>query len=536
MALHGCSEFTISGGQFVNVQGNLVQCMQQAEKEPTRWDDYRYIRTGDVYVTSVIDESEVAEYDETNQGDVIVRAIRHQKVRACRKINIAHIFTGDRFGDMEFLHVQYSVSIIVRDPYVAQLFGYNNNQNGLPALIFCNALIPLSHVILNNKVLSPVLVAYFQHQLGLWQPGAEITIGNLWIDSRSGTLCEGPQIQVPLYPFLKIHGSTSNSTPKSCFPALSIQTYRDTSATFDYLTRTVSTLNIIKSIAKAYRTFKKKIANEKAIFILTTHPGTIYDKHGQKIIARLPAKASSRLCYYLIRVDVGSAAMRESLVVMKDGSVRFTVTPMDIQHAKDMNLQYTISHTADLGQSWITQAHTVFSQFQIHKDKWEEYYMRYAFKLNFKCKRQHSRPQENTDLTSSGASVYLFIPPIPQPSDNEEIWRFWAEGKKYFWSSDPSGKEEMSEAMQVSLGLLSFTSAIESYYANWDQSAYEAIKLLHDHHHFDSTTTALAHSVGLSILEVVGDDDQFEVLDALMTSPKRRLSDSEDSRRKKQKV
>ncbi|ESK83272.1 hypothetical protein Moror_15058 [Moniliophthora roreri MCA 2997] len=118
MALHGCSEFTISGGQFINIHGShnnithvqesLVQRMQQAEKELTRWDDYRHIRTGDVYVTSVIDESEVTEYDETRQGNVKVRVMRHQKVTAYQKISIAHIFTGDRLGDMEFLHVQYS--------------------------------------------------------------------------------------------------------------------------------------------------------------------------------------------------------------------------------------------------------------------------------------------------------------------------------------------------------------------------------------------------------------------------------------------
>uniref|UniRef100_A0A0W0FFW3 Uncharacterized protein n=1 Tax=Moniliophthora roreri TaxID=221103 RepID=A0A0W0FFW3_MONRR len=147
MALHGCSEFTISGGQFTNVQGNLVQYMQQAEKELTRWDDYRHIRTGDVYVTSVIGESEVTEYNETRQG----KTFKHD---------------FDKFSH-------------IKGPYVAQLFGYNNNQNGLPALIFYNALIPLSHVILKNNRLSPVLNVYFCHQLGLWQPGAKIVICGL---------------------------------------------------------------------------------------------------------------------------------------------------------------------------------------------------------------------------------------------------------------------------------------------------------------------------------------------------------------------
>uniref|UniRef100_A0A0W0EYG0 Uncharacterized protein n=1 Tax=Moniliophthora roreri TaxID=221103 RepID=A0A0W0EYG0_MONRR len=486
MALHGCSEFTISGGQFTNVQGNLVQYMQQAEKELTRWDDYRHIRTGDVYVTSVIGESEVTEYNETRQG----KTFKHD---------------FDKFSH-------------IKGPYVAQLFGYNNNQNGLPALIFYNALIPLSHVILKNNRLSPVLNVYFCHQLGLWQPGAKITIGNLWIDPKMGTLCQGPQIQISRN--WTLHSSASNLMLNNKFPVLPIQTYRDTSTTFNYLTRTVSTLNIITGIAWCYRTYGKKVANRKAISILTTLPGTIYHQHSQKIIAKLPARVRGRLHYHLYRADVGSNAMRESLVVMKDGSVRFTVTPIDIQHAKDMLLQYSISRFTTLTKSWISQAHSVLSQLQIHQDKWQKYHTHHGFHINFKCKRQHSRPQEKIHTTSNNTSVYLFIQPIPQHSDNEGIWRSWVEGTKYFWSSDPSGKEEVSEAMQVSLGLPSFTSTIEVLHSYWDQSVYEAIKMLHDYHHFDSTTTVLADSVGLTILEVVGNDSQFEVLDAPGTLPK----------------
>ncbi|KAI3621412.1 hypothetical protein WG66_000034 [Moniliophthora roreri] len=522
MALHGCSEFTISGGQFTNihgshnnithlthVQGDLVQYTQQAQQELTRWDDYRHIRTGDVYVTSVIGESEVTEYDETRQGKVTVRVIRRQRVRAYRKINIARIFTGDRLGDMEFLHVQYSGEGAyksfkhdfdkfseVKDPYVAQLFGYNNNQSGLPALIFYNALIPLSHVILNNNMPSPILNAYFYHQLGLWQPDVELAIDNLWIDPKTGALCYGPQIQTPEFQTWRIYGYTSSLMPNNNFPALSIQTYRDTSATFEYLTRTVSTLNIILGIAGCYMAYRQKVANRKAISILTTLPGAIYHQHSQQIIARLPAEARSGLYYYLRRAYVGSDAMRESLVVMKDGTVRFTVTPMDIQHAKDMKLRYSISHTADLEKSWITQAHNIHD----------------GLYLIFKCKRKHSMPQENTNFTSSGASVYLFIQPVPQPSDNEEVWRSWAEGTKYFWSFDSSGKKEIPEAMQESLGLPSFTTTGTIKRWSWEQSVYKAIKMLHDYHHFDSTTTDLAYFVGLPILKVVGDDNQFEVL------------------------
>uniref|UniRef100_A0A0W0GEP9 Uncharacterized protein n=1 Tax=Moniliophthora roreri TaxID=221103 RepID=A0A0W0GEP9_MONRR len=222
--------------------------------------------------------------------------------------------------------------------------------------------------------------------------------------------------------------------------------------------------------------------------------------------------------------------MTESLDVMEDGSVRFTVMPMDIQCVDEISLQYFSSSFAELAYPWMTQAHRVFTQLGIDEDEWDEYSTLSSIKFIFKCKRQHPMPQENTSITSgsSGAGpVYLFIQPIPQPSDNDEVWRFWAEGTKYFWSSDSFGKEEMSEDMQLSLGLPSFTSEIYAIYYYWDQSAYEAIKMVHHHHHFDPSTVDLASMAGHSILELVGDDDRFETWeDSIeMTS----TSDSQES-------
>ncbi|ESK84651.1 hypothetical protein Moror_13287 [Moniliophthora roreri MCA 2997] len=296
-------------------------------------------------------------------------------------------------------------------------------------------------------------------------------------------------------------------------PPLSIQTYSDMGTTFDYLTRAVHTVHIILGIARCDMTFWQELIDEDAESILQTLSGTIFHEPSQKITARMPVEVRDRTYYYLFRADISSDAIRESLDVMEDGSVQFTVMPMDIQSVEEITLRYLLSSFAELAYSWITQAHRVFTQHRIDEDEWDEYGMLAELTLIFKCKRQHPMLQENTSITSgsSGAGpVYLFIQPVPQPSDDNEVWRFWAEGTKYFWSSDPSGKEEMSEAMQLSLGLPSFTSEIGTLYDSWDQSAYEAIKMVHHHHHFDSSTTDLASMAGLPILEVVGDDDQFE--------------------------
>uniref|UniRef100_A0A0W0F032 Uncharacterized protein n=2 Tax=Moniliophthora roreri TaxID=221103 RepID=A0A0W0F032_MONRR len=467
MSFDRCSDFTLAAEQVSNVHGsqtnirhlhgNLVLSPQQTRRERTRWDD---------------------------------------------------TFKQD-FN--KFTHI--------RSPYVAQLFGYNNNQSGSLALIFYDvpsnlntALIPLLHVIFKNNILSPLLYPYFEHQLTLWKPDEKTAIGDLWIDPRSGELRLGPHVQIPLYGSWMLLSYPSNSTFIGQLPPLSIQTYSDMGTTFNYLTRTVPTSNIIQGIVRCYRSFWHKLTDEDAGSIFKTLLGTVFHQPSQKIIARVPVEVRDRIYYYFGRVDTSSDATRKSLDVMEDGSVRFTVMPMDIQCVEEMTVQY-FSSLADMKIVWITQAHRVFTQLGIDKDEWNKYSILGRLDLIFKCKRQHPMPHENTSIASgsSGAGpVYLFIQPIPQPSDNNKVWRSWAESTRYFWSSDSFGRKEMSEDMQLSLGLPSFTSKIQAAYPYWDQSAYEAIEMVHHYHHFDLSTTDLASMVGHPILEVVGDDDQFE--------------------------
>uniref|UniRef100_A0A0W0G5L0 Uncharacterized protein n=2 Tax=Moniliophthora roreri TaxID=221103 RepID=A0A0W0G5L0_MONRR len=477
MAFEGCSDFTITGEQVSNVHGsqtnirhlhgNLVLSAQQTRREQTRWDDYRHIQPGDTYLTRPLASGTEVERDE--------ECITEKEFR--RK----------------------------------------------------DALIPLSCVTLNNNICSPLLYAYFEHQLTLWKPGEMINIADLWIDPRSGELRLGPHVQIPLYESRMILSYPSNSIFIGQLLPLSIQTYSNMGTTFDYLTRTVHAIVITSGITRSFRTFWQKLTDEDAGFIPQTLSGTVFHRPSQKAIARMPVKVRDTTHYYFCTADISPNAMRESLYVIEDGSVQFTVMPMDIQCVEEMTLRYSLSSLATLISLWSTQAHRVFTQLGIDEDEWDKYSVYARLDLTFKCKRQHPMPQENTSITSgsSGAGpVYLFIQPIPQPSENKEVWRSWAEGTKYFWSSDPSGKEEMSEAMQLSLGLPSFTSEVRFLYAYWDQSVYEAIKMIHHYHHFDPSTIDLAGLFGYSILEVVGDDDQFETWDSTeMTS----TSDSGES-------
>ncbi|EEB91810.1 hypothetical protein MPER_09774, partial [Moniliophthora perniciosa FA553] len=107
-------------------------------KELTIWDQYKRVRTGDIkLIKDVITDDNLT-------------------------ISIARIRGED--NKSKFLYVGYSGSkalqafrrdfgqfSAVKRLNVAQLFGYNDGQCGLPALIFYDALIPLNRVLSANK-------------------------------------------------------------------------------------------------------------------------------------------------------------------------------------------------------------------------------------------------------------------------------------------------------------------------------------------------------------------------------------------------
>ena len=76
-----------------------------------------------------------------------------------------------------------SLPTILRNANVAQIFGYNDNERGLPALVFYDgvlsflkmhpwyshvfstALIPLGRIVIDGNRLSPLLYSYFAQQV-----------------------------------------------------------------------------------------------------------------------------------------------------------------------------------------------------------------------------------------------------------------------------------------------------------------------------------------------------------------------------------
>ncbi|ESK90994.1 hypothetical protein Moror_16392 [Moniliophthora roreri MCA 2997] len=515
----GSSNFTIHGGQFTNTQtsqyithihGNLVQVVSQREKEPTIWDDYRRVRAGDIYVLRQIGETKVGR--ENIEG--------WRKVVARRTINLARI--EDR--EKEFLHVTYEGPDAyeafrldfeefssVRKSNVVQLFGYNNRRN-LPALIFHDELIPLSRIILVNNQPSPVLWTYFEYQFRIMQMANDyLNVGELWIDARTGMLRKGPYLQPLPHGYLNwlIGGFWSISNIEGHFTPVSLQAFNKSSTVLEYLASKLPTHDIIRGISGSRLGIGEQLIDEQIISILSSLPGTIYNRHCKEMTARW-TDVRKRWRYGLWQVFQFPYAVGGSGVEMEYSLVRFTVMPTDIREMQVGEFQYALYPDDVYGvftQSWLAQAHSIFGQLGIHKDDWEEYSLCRSFKLVLQ------RTEGKTDTTALTFPVYLFIRPIPRPSDSETLWRSWMEGNKYFWSFDDLGNEEISAETRVSLGLPSFTSSILLNHLYWNHSAYEAMEWLHRHHGFNPRTTGLVRSLDYPVFETVRDDQRFHDLD-----------------------
>ncbi|KAI3602665.1 hypothetical protein WG66_009350 [Moniliophthora roreri] len=517
--LQGSSRLTIEHSELTNVgrdqhNTHVVQYINQEERqEQTIWDEYRNIPTYEIHLKRRVGETLVKRLDQ--------KKWRH--LNACCKISIASISGEDK--DTEFLYILYTGPdafkafqkdfeqfSCVKDINCVQLYGYNQGT-ALPALVFHNASVPFSQILEQNHF-SPLLYTYIQYQCGVVQiASSNLDVRELWLDPRTNQLSRGPFVDWSLDWMTFALGLESNSTSNNPTP-LSLQIYSDSTTVFQYLTQTLTTQTILKGINWSNRITCQSIANKDIASVLSSLSGTIYDRTHHGIIARWPG--DRKKWYYELALQHGMPdTMWKSKVDMNNGLIRFTVLPSDVQNLQNqwLGLRYgLLGEQQEFTESWLSQAHSVFSQFGICKDEWEEYTHLGHFLLWFYCHNEH--PTQNNRDIPVNKPLYLFILPIPRPSDSEAIWNSWVMGSKYFWSFDSSGCREMAEHLQVFLGLPSFTFSIQAQHAQWSHSAYDAIQQLHVSKGFNPKTLSLTQLLKFPILEVVGDEERFELQDA----------------------
>jgi hypothetical protein len=105
--------------------------------------------------------------------------------------------------------------------------------------------------------------------------------------------------------------------------------------------------------------------------------------------------------------------------------------------------------------------------------------------------------------------------PVPRPSNDDAVWGSWLEGEKYFWSFDPLGREMVPKLVGAHLGLPSFACRTRAWHDVWYLDHYDAVQKLHIFEGFDPMTTDFVLSLGLPVLEVIGDESRCEDLEDL---------------------
>ncbi|KAI3613054.1 hypothetical protein WG66_001556 [Moniliophthora roreri] len=513
--LHNNHITVVEGSQYNNTQiihNNQVQVVRQERRKLTIWDEFRRIRMGDIKLIEELGDSNVWVHDHENKN----------KWKVARRImSIARVYGSNT--DTEFLCAKYSGPgafkafkrdfdeySAIRHLNVAQLFAYNDSQYGLPTLIFYDALIPLGHVLSRSKKVQRALELYFRFQRDIFQKtdgGGFIVTNEIWIEPRSGAIRRGPYVASP-YTITGLRNAPSTS----CLDPLSIQTYSDTNTVINYLIRILPADIILKSVSDQGKHNQEWLTAVKVWPYLAS---SLWKRNQWYIIARWTGLARYARTWTII------TGGRE--VVMKDGSVRFQF-PDHIYLINSLWLQYECF--IDVRTAWLAQAHSVFSQLGIREEEWEEYSLNTRFVLYFSPIQVHTYGEENTDIASNKPTPFLFVRPVPRLSDDETMWRSWAESAKYFWSFDPFGQKEMSESTRVSLGLPSFETQIEVQFTSWDCCAYKLMERLQIFKDFDPVTTDYARSLGYPILEAVGDDDRFQELGEFESNDG--LSTSED--------
>ncbi|KAI3613158.1 hypothetical protein WG66_001599 [Moniliophthora roreri] len=512
-SIQGSSNFRIHNSQLTIVKGpqqNTTHIHNNQvvhhEKEPMIQNEYRRVRCSEAYLTRLVSISDTYHYDGPLWS-------RNQKLVVRRTFSLARVRGEDKGA--EFLYVGYSGPeafkafkqdfarySTIKNPNVAQLLGYND-QRGLPALIFYDALIPLNHVLSRRSQVSWILRAYFRFQLGvtkMFKNGSDyFDTDELWIEPRSGALRRGPYVQSGALWLLPLSDVPSTS---SIHP-LSIQAYSDITTVVDCLVRILPTGTILKQVSGQYG------SNLELLTALEAWPylASSLSKRNQRHVITRWTGLTRYVCVYC-----SSWAIDKRKFVMEDGSVRFQFAdPTDFKGF--WWLQYELFHGSErlgIRRAWLAQLHSVFHRLGIHEEEWEKYSLTTRFDLDFCCIEAHTGQHEN-DTVSNEPAPYLFVRCIPRPSDDEATWRSWAKRAKYFWSFDASGREEMSESTRVSLGLPSFTTKVVVRHCAWNLDVSKAIEGIHLSNGFDPKTTDLACSLGYPLMEV-GNEGQFQEL------------------------
>ncbi|KAK7051055.1 hypothetical protein VNI00_005167, partial [Paramarasmius palmivorus] len=383
-----------------------------------------------------------------------------------------------------------------------------------------------------------------------------IELGNVWVESRTGAFRKGPDFQ-PLHANVELPKVEPNQ-----IPPLSLQSCSDINTIANHLIGVFSTEALFDSIGQALHDCTARNVSVDLDFTSLTDScrNIVYKDNGvDRVVAfaEMPSYVHVEgACQYRGRSGSDTSLWTPG-TVMKNGSFRYEPTNLpespsqansetdrfkfsELPVIDQFTLGAHITCRLDIRRRWFAQAHHIFGRLQDHQYK-EKYYsgcthrivfhisltprpdVPNALELRLDPTEEIYHKGDTGNTTSDNPTVYLFMRSIPCLSGGEAAWKAWTESNKYYWSFDPTGRKKMSEDARISLGLPSFEPYIILERCAWVREVYDDIERIHVVKGFDSRSTALAESLGYTVIQL-DDEQQLQVAKELV-SPAANTSD-----------
>ncbi|KAI3607574.1 hypothetical protein WG66_004949 [Moniliophthora roreri] len=324
--LQRASQFTNQGGNFTCVTGNLVQNLQQKEREWTIWDETTLEDTGKLTeVGRVWGARRIASVACLYGEDKGLESLPLKKTSSNSlasgdlpssssvATNLREDPSSNRKVHVVQLFVSVTMTATIRHQhrfFMTRLFqlSISLNEADFPALYICIFIHSYSNLSLP--------------QFGVVSIADDTAdFGDLWVDPRTGALRKGPYVGYSFNRTFTAAGFEENVAARGEHHLLPIHAYSD--SVFTYLTSVLSTKILVQGINLSSRGSLERVPTEDAVTRLTLLPGTVYIRSCRMVVAKRPGDVKG--WYYSLQCVRGVPdAMHQ--VRMDDSSLRYVCT------------------------------------------------------------------------------------------------------------------------------------------------------------------------------------------------------------------
>ncbi|ESK88753.1 hypothetical protein Moror_17141, partial [Moniliophthora roreri MCA 2997] len=504
------------------IHGNVVFSAGQEVVKRTEYDEFQYVRRGNMII---VKEIHFAEWDwKWRPGKVFARHKIRRTIYTVELVDRQSKFTAMVYEGEDahsFWEDDFQQFSQINDLGSFRLFGIN--QSAIPALIFHHELIPLGHIF-TGSIWMDVYFKHLSRNMGCRQY-------SLWVNTTSGMLCSGPE-----GPYF----SLQTNVTKPIFVPRTVDMLKDNTSCRFFSKFGSSVDSIVLACARYSRkdtyldnlfpvtTDHKTEDPDHPAWIPLTHPhihrlwrnsphhilmndigglqfDTVYSP-SLEAVARRPQGAGS-----LWKFQKSSSRGLIDETVLDGGLTRFK---LDLTHWGDVYLKAEYA-LWKFSNKWLLQSCRVFDALDVTEGKENFFIIEVPdLKIRSTPRRKYRSlavffnlcdgelPVEETQPSP----VYLFLRPFPT-TISELV--SWLEGQPYFWSFDETGQCEMSEEEREHwrLPVLTCTTRWKNdsvTLQSWPTSTYIALRDWQEARGFDPTSSDWAQELGYPKLEITG--------------------------------